>query len=150
MKHTILVLALFNLSAAHAAMIAPTRVSLPGVRAPQIAINPRIQLPTPAVPVIAPTAPRLTPSIVLPGAFNPSSPIAFPAPAGENTGKVVAQLGALFDGAAAKDAPAVPVVDGKAEKAAPAPKQDVPAVRAERGNSHLTLPENDLLNEIGF
>lgn len=93
-----------------------------------------------ATPVIAP-APIINQGqskVILPGLFNPKSPIKLP---GSN--KKALNLNALFDGAKDSQPTPVPVGEHKEEPA------ELPAA-TEKSDSHLTLPEWDLAQEIGI
>lgn len=136
--------------------------SLPIVKIPVISIRPGTNLnpvttlgaaplvlaPAPAVivplitPVITPVIiPVVNPisKVILPGLFNPNSPIKLPGKPGSQ--KQALRLNALFDGAAKPQPEAVPVDEVKEEPQQPA---------GESGESHLTLPEWDLAQEIGI
>lgn len=166
MKHTIIVLAALQAVSAHAlVMKAPAPVingahRLPGVPVPVVTIKPTM-LPTVKLPVLGPNqgvnlslakSPVAQEApIMLPGLFNPNSPVSFPSAGNERSdGKAAAKLSALFDGAGNNETPAVPVGEGKTQQAPAGGKEELPALQVRKGEGHVTLPENDLLNEIGF
>ncbi|MEK7857712.1 MAG: hypothetical protein AAB320_01100 [Elusimicrobiota bacterium] len=132
---------------------------------PIVSIRPNIALPSPINPLaplspsvlLAPTlsasalpsAPALVPAIeitpvteekkiILPGSFNPGSPIKMPLVNDQNVSKVAARLNAVFDGTSQPER--APVA---------APSQQVREDESASGE-HLTLPEMDLENEIGI
>lgn len=130
---------------------------LPSIKVPLITIRPGVQLPSPVSPL--PLTPRVMlaqdkPSIpllqgqskvILPGLFNPTSPIKLPK---KMTGNgQAALLSALFDGTKGQQPVAVPAEKPKEEK--PQETRPLP-LTPEKGNSRLTLPEWDLAQEIGI
>lgn len=131
-------------------------VNLPGVPSP-MPIAPRFTLAAaPAAPVapavpVAPKAPvtEITfiqgEKIILPGAFNPNSPVKMPE-VGGNTKKIEARLSALFDGSNKKQPTPVPVDTMEEPEIEPVR----PVNRGSSQPGHVSLPEQDLANEIGF
>lgn len=162
MKHTLIVLAALQAVSAHAlVMKAPVPAingvhRLPGVNVPVVTIKPTM-LPNVKLPLIAPNQtlklanPSPAPTLILPGLFNPNSPVSFPNASNDQSGsKLVVKLAALFDGAGKAEVPAVPVGDAKAQEAPAGEKAELPVLRAGKADNHVTLPENDLLTEIGL
>jgi hypothetical protein len=149
MKHLILVLATMP-------VVNGVVHRLPGVNVPIVTIKPTM-LPNVKLPIISPNqtlklaaTPVPAVNIALPGVFNPNSPISFPTAQQDPSGnKVTAKLAALFDGAGDKVVPAVPV-DGSKTQEMPVQQDELPLIKAAKSDSHVTLPENDLLTEIGL
>lgn len=110
------------------ALIAP---SLSAALLPSVSISPLITIR------LAET-PKEENKVVIPGSFNPGSPIKMPLKSEKNISKAAIRLGEIFDGTS-QPAKAPVVV----------PTQQIREDGSASGQ-HLTLPEMDLENEIGI